>query len=153
LILSRKFFMNYYTTLLKLVALAILAIAGCNPGPQLVPVSGQVTIEGKPVPAGFIRVLPEGGRAAEGTIENGRFALKTKDKEGVMTGEHPVEISAFEYKNKKKIWYAPTHYTDYLTSKLKAKIDGPTDNLEIKLVWDNETNRAKGMVIEHVQAE
>jgi hypothetical protein len=132
----------------------IPGILGCNQGPEIVPVSGQVLIEGKPLQAGFIRVLPTNGRAALGTIgPDGKFTLKTKDKPGTLVGEHPVEISAFEFKDRRKIWYAPYNYADYQTSKLTAKVDGPTENLQINLVWDNETNRSKGMVVENIQAE
>ena len=137
-----------------LAGLVVLSTTGCNQGPELVPVSGQVLIEGKPLPAGFIRVLPTNGRAALGTINSdGKFILKTKDKDGTLVGEHPVEISAFEFKDRRKIWYAPYNYADYQTSKLTAKIDGPTDNLKIELTWYNDANRARGMVIENVQAE
>ncbi len=134
---------------------------GCNQGPQIVPVSGQILIEGKPLQAGHIRIMPniEGkGRAAHGEIgPDGRFSVNTrvngKEVPGTFVGEHAVEVSAFEYKNKKKIWYAPFHYTDYQTSKLIAKVDGPMDNLQINLVWDSDANRARGMIVENIQAE
>jgi hypothetical protein len=146
-------------TLIGLLACA--SFAGCNQGPEIVPVKGQITIEGKPLQGGTITVMPnfEGkGRAAQGTINSdGTFELTTtlsgKKIPGTYIGEHPVEISAFVFKDKKKIWYAPATYTDAGTSKLVAKIEGPTDNLKFDLKWDSEANRAKGIVVEHIQAE
>lgn len=153
--------MRYRSLFCLFSVLVFLGSSGCNNGPQLVPVSGQVMIEDKPLKAGFIRILPNmagKSRAAQGEIgPDGRFTVTTREngKEipGTYIGEHAVEISAFEYKNKQKIWYAPYRYADYQTAKLTAKIDGPTDNLQINLVWDNEANRAKGIVVENIQAE
>ena len=141
--------------------LACASFTGCNQGPEIVPVSGQITIEGKPLQGGFITVMPNidgKGRPALGAINSdGTFELTTnlngRKIPGTYLGEHQVEISAFVYKDRKKIWYAPTSYSVYANSKLLAKIDGPTDQLNFDLKWDTEANRAKGMVIEHIQAE
>lgn len=141
--------------------LVCVYLSGCNQGPEIVPVKGQITIEGKPLQGGTITVMPnfEGkGRAAQGTINpDGTFELITtlsgKKIPGTYVGEHPVEIAAFVFKDKKKIWYAPATYADAGISKLVAKIDGPTDQLKFDLKWDSEANRAKGIVVEHIQAE
>jgi len=141
--------------------LACVYFTGCNQGPEIVPVKGQITIEGKPIQGGTITVMPnfEGkGRAAQGTINpDGTFELFTtlsgKKIPGTYVGTHPVEISAFVYKDKKKIWYAPATYADAGSSKLVANIEGPTDQLKFDLKWDTERNRAKGIVEEFIQAE
>jgi hypothetical protein len=146
---------------LWVVCSTLLGMSGCNQGPEIVPVSGQVTIEGKPLAGGFITILPNvngKGRAAQGAITpDGKFAVTTRlngrEIPGTYKGEHQVEISAFVYKDRKKVWFAPTMYSSYHSSKLIAKIDGPTDQLQFDLKWDTETNRAKGMVVENIQAE
>ncbi len=118
------------------------------------PVSGVVTIEGKPVKAGFIRVMPSNGKAASGKLgADGSFKLQTGKEDGTLVGEHPVEVIAFETKNKQKIWYAPISYSDYLKSKLTAKIDGPTNNLTFDLKWDSDENRAAGFFKEALVVE
>lgn len=151
-----------FCLLYGLVGLLIGTCAsGCNQGPDTVPVSGQITIEGKPLQGGFITLIPnlEGkGRPAQAAINpDGTFVLTTRlggqTYPGTYRGEHPVEISAFVYKDKKKIWYAPFSYSTYQFSKLTAKIDGPTDQLKFDLKWDTEANRARGMVVEQIQAE
>ncbi len=128
--------------------------SGCNQGPNYVPVSGKVTIEGKPVKAGFIRLLPNNGKAAFGKLDpDGSFKLQTDKADGTLIGEHPVEIIAFETKNKQKVWYAPMSYKDYLNSKLTAKIDGPIDNLTFDLKWDTEDHRTAGFFKEALVVE
>ena len=144
-----------------LICCSTLLLCGCNKGADIVPVSGQVTIEGKPLQAGFIKILPNingKGRAGEGVINpDGTFTITTRvngtNFPGTFLGEHQVEISAFTFKDRKKIWYAPYSYADYQSSKLVAKIDGPTDQLKFDLKWDTEANRARGMVVENIQAE
>lgn len=136
------------------VLLMVGCISGCNKGPELVPVSGKVTIEGKPVKAGFVRALPRDGRPALGKIEpDGTFKLQTDKKDGVLVGEYPIEIIAFETKNRQKIWYAPMTYNDYLKSELTAKIEGPTENLTFDLKWDTEEHRAAGYFKEALVVE
>jgi hypothetical protein len=125
--------------------LLLCCFVGCDNGPVLVPVSGKVTIEGKPVKAGFVRIVPGNGRPALGKIEpDGSFKMMTDKKEGVLAGEHPVEIIAFDTINRQKVWFAPMFYNDYLKSKLTAKIDGPMDNLTYDLKWDTEEHRTAG---------
>jgi hypothetical protein len=134
--------------------LILFCISGCNNGPKVVPVSGKVTIEGKPVKAGFVRVLPRNGRPALGKIEaDGTFKLRTDNTDGVLVGESPVEVIAFESKNKQKVWYAPLSYSDYLKSNLTAKIEGPMENLTLDLKWDTEEHRNAGFFKEALVIE
>ncbi len=124
-----------------LVALAalLLSTAGCVRGPRIVPVSGQVLIDGKPLEHGFVQVIPEGYRAASGKIgPDGRFQLTTfAPNDGCAVGSHPATVIGVETINPtSQRWHAPKKYADPATSGLTVTIEGPTDSLTIKLTWD-----------------
>lgn len=75
----------------------VMWLVGCGPdGPQRVPVSGTVMLDGKPVGDATIIFTPssEGGLAAAATIENGTFVLTGLD--GPTAGEHGVRINPNE---------------------------------------------------------
>jgi hypothetical protein len=113
--------------------------AGCGDGrPNRVPVSGRVTIDGKPLPAGFIRVCPANQRAATGAIgPDGRFKLTTfNPNDGCVVGKHCVTVAGSEVQGAALLWHAPKKYCDMDTSRLEVEITGPTDNVEINLTWD-----------------
>ena len=58
-------------------------------------VEGPVLLDGKPVPMGFIRVLPDVGRPAQGVLNaEGRFRLTTYDEGDGCVGTHRVEVLA-----------------------------------------------------------
>ena len=114
-------------------------LVGCGDGrPSRVPVSGRVTIDGKPLTAGYIQVCPANQRAATGTIgPDGRFKLTTFDpNDGCIVGKHPVAVGGREQKVSSFLWLAPKKYGDLNTSGLEVEITGPTDNVEINLTWD-----------------
>jgi hypothetical protein len=116
-----------------------LLLLGCNKGPEIVPVSGQVLIDGKPLEHGYIRVLPTGGRAAQAEIrKEGKFTLTTKvEGDGCLLGTHVVAIIALEIIGPgKQRWHAPNKYRKAKTSGLTVQIDGPTDDLTVELTWD-----------------
>jgi hypothetical protein len=126
------------TTLSRLsaAALAVLA-AGCG-GPKVVPVSGRVLIDGQPVEHGFVRVSPDGYRAATGKLgPGGRFTLTTTDPDdGCLVGTHPTEVIALETLGPgAQKWHAPKAYGDPSTSNLTVTVTGPTDDLTIDLSW------------------
>jgi hypothetical protein len=116
----------------------LLLLAGCGDGrPARVPVSGQVLLDGKPVPMGFIRVVPENGRAAAGTLDaNGRFRLTTYDEgDGCILGTHGVEVLAKQRLSATQIrLLVPKRYFDVATSGLTVTIDKETDSLKVELV-------------------
>ena len=124
-----------------LLTFVFLALAGCSKsGPERVPVSGQVLIDGKPLTQGFVRILPDGARPSLGKLDaNGRFTLEAKkDSPGVPLGEHPVEIHAIEVLNAgSQRRHVPPLYEDHAASKLKVKIDGATEALVINLTWQD----------------
>lgn len=117
----------------------LLAAPGCwGRGPKLVPVSGTVTIDGKPLSTGFVRVVPESGRPCGGKIgPKGRFTLGyLKDDDGCVVGTHKVEVQAFQDLSPTvRKWLIPKKYTSVATSGLTVTVDGPTDALRIELTW------------------
>lgn len=125
-------------TVLLSAALLLLA-TGCGSENEIVPVSGQVLIDGKPVTHGFVQVAPKGFRAASGKIgPNGRFTLTTvKEGDGCAVGTHPAAVIATESINaSSQRWHAPRKYQDFATSGLTVNVTGPTNDLKIELTWD-----------------
>lgn len=82
--------------------LAAFAIAGCGPGgPQRFQLSGEVSYNGEPVPAGEISFTPDSsqgntGPGAVAIIKAGRY--ETEPGKGVVGGPHTVKISGFDGK-------------------------------------------------------
>lgn len=81
---------------------AFAAVCGCGGGsPKYVPVSGIVTVNGKPYPNAVVSFQPKGSKenpnpgqgSAAFTDANGRFVLKTRDNQnGAVVGKHQVRI-------------------------------------------------------------
>jgi len=87
---------------LCIAALWLVALSGCDAGPNYVPVSGVVTLDGKPYPEAVVLFMPRAteenpnpGRGSSSyTDANGRFQLKTIDgDEGAVVGKHMVQIT------------------------------------------------------------
>ena len=86
------------------VTLAAALIVGCGPaGPRIAPVSGTVTMDGKPLANAGILFQPIGsaenpnpGRGSAGVTDaNGRFALKIDGEiDGAVVARHRVCISS-----------------------------------------------------------
>ncbi|HID77048.1 MAG TPA: carboxypeptidase regulatory-like domain-containing protein [Planctomycetaceae bacterium] len=80
------------------LAVALCVLVGCaEEGPQVVPVTGVVTYQGKPVEGARVMFHPlEGGaRSSHGTTDaEGRFELSTFGmNDGALVGRHVVTIS------------------------------------------------------------
>jgi len=120
----------------------LLVPAGCGKArTPTVPVSGQVLLDGKPVPAGFIRLIPEKGRPATGTLDaDGRFRLTTfDDGDGCIRGTHIVEVIARQPISGTEVrWLAPKKYASASTSGLKVTIEKATKALPIDLTSGGE---------------
>ena len=71
-----------------------LLLAGCNRGPQLGPVSGRISLDGKPLADAEVRFEPATGRASQGhTGANGQYELRySRDYMGALVGSHTVRI-------------------------------------------------------------
>jgi hypothetical protein len=78
------------------LTISLAALVGCGPnGVTLAPVTGVVTLDGKPVAdAGVVFAPTTPGPAASGsTNSEGKFSLMSLNREGAVLGEHRVSIS------------------------------------------------------------
>lgn len=122
-----------------LLSLALCTLTGCNDGPQIVPVSGQVTIDGKPLTYGTVMFVNTGSRPASGRLDSeGRFQLSCfEEGDGAIVGRHRVSVMAIEsmgeHANK---WHAPQNYANERTSNIEFDITQPVDDLKIELTWN-----------------
>ena len=85
-----------------LVAALSLGISGCGSGSGVAPVTGKVTLDGKPLANAHIAFQPIAGAKRNvgvgsyaTTDGEGRYQLKTSDKDqpGAVIGQHRVEIN------------------------------------------------------------
>jgi hypothetical protein len=90
---------------LPLACLAMLAagsVSGCGSRrPTPVQVSGQVTLDGKPVDAAAVTLMPDGGgRPASGTTDaSGAFKLSTFTAgDGALPGEYTAVVTKYDAK-------------------------------------------------------
>lgn len=136
-----------------ILVLLAATVAGCGKsGPQPVPVSGQVLIDGEPVANATIQVAPTDARAAMGqTDEQGNFTLTTYEKgDGCVKGTHRVVVSAITYpSDTQEVLHVPEKYMDLATTDLEVTIDEPTEDLKIELTWGGRP----GPITRRVEAE
>lgn len=100
----KSFGFKSHSALRQVAQLSILMIVvGCSKStpppapPGLFQVSGKVTYNGNPVPAGYITFEPhEQGRTAKAEIKNGRF--QTQPRNGHVGGLMKVYILAYDGK-------------------------------------------------------
>lgn len=142
-------------TLLRAILVAVLTLPGlvaCSDGlPERVPVSGRVTIDGKPLTVGSVRFLPPSGRPAVGEVDaEGRFVLTTfGEDDGCVLGTHQVTVHALEaLGGNAQRWNVPKKYATPETSGLTESIGGPRDDVLIELSWNG-----GGPVIERFEGE
>lgn len=83
---------------LRLSLGAILLLAGCERGPQMVPVTGKVLYNGQPLAFGSIAFQPPSGQPARGEIQSdGTFSLSTyRPGDGAVVGRHKVRVACYE---------------------------------------------------------
>ena len=83
------------TALRFLSILLVLALAGCGSGVTLLPVSGTVTIDDKPVAGAAVLFQPAGGGPAAHAVTDadGRYTLETANSKGAVPGEHKVTVT------------------------------------------------------------
>ena len=78
LTMRNKAVIYYIPTMAWGLLICCLFACGCDSGPKLVPISGQVKIDGKPLEMGVVMVWVKGYRPASGPIgKDGRFQLMT----------------------------------------------------------------------------
>jgi hypothetical protein len=100
-------------------------------------VSGIVTLDGQPLPSGYVFVTTQRGRMAKAKVNpDGTFELSTySDGDGVQVGTHPVivtEVPPDEPAGKRVP--IPKRYTRAGTSGLKIEVKpGEDHEIELKL--------------------
>lgn len=84
------------TTIVVFSSLVMIVSFGCgNSESERVPVSGTITLDGKPLASGAISFLPVGrGTSAGTTIFNGEFSITRAS--GPSPGRYRVEIDSYE---------------------------------------------------------
>jgi hypothetical protein len=91
-----------WESILTIVLLGVLS--GCSRGdlPELAPVTGKVTLDGKPVRSGLISFVPDPSRGTDGTPgignidENGNYRIATLEADGAQVGFHKVRAYVLE---------------------------------------------------------
>ncbi len=135
-----------------LIFLILFTLPGCGKkGPEIVPVSGTVTFQGKPVGNLILNFEPEDGRPSWAqTDESGKFQAKyDASQDGVKVSKHKVwiiwqpknvldqqiEQGLMKGKSSKtaEIRQILTKYGDVKSTPLNLEITKAETNLEIKL--------------------
>src|SRR5438128_1111674 len=88
---------------MRCLSCCVLVFAvGCDAGPKLVPVSGKVTLDGKPLVGATVGFYPQNKPSRElgplstgKTDDKGEFSLVTvlKREPGAVVGQHRVSIT------------------------------------------------------------
>lgn len=80
------------------LALFIGGLCGCGNYEGRIPVTGTVTLDGKPLGNGMISFVgPKGYAVASGEIREGRYALsESASRDGIDTGDYLVSIESWE---------------------------------------------------------
>lgn len=136
------------------LSVAALALIGCGDDGRLptAPVSGVVTLDGRPVIEGEVLFLPATGRPARGKLDaDGRFTLRTyASSDGAVVGTHRVGVVAFrgeatpESETQTIEWLVPEHYANPETSGLSFEVQpGQTNPANFTLTSVTETKNKK----------
>ncbi len=86
-----------YTSLVCATLMGLISFAGCGGNADLAAVTGQVTLDGKPVPNAFVKFVPKGATGAPSfgkTDQSGNYRMMFSDTAaGAWLGENAVSIS------------------------------------------------------------
>lgn len=105
-----------------------LALPGCGPSyPETIPVSGTVTLAGKPVAGAAVVFTPEEGHPATGTTDSaGQFELSTFQLgDGALPGKHRVTVAKTTVDpddGNKLVFIVPEKYGNRKTSDLTCDV-------------------------------
>jgi hypothetical protein len=130
----------------------VLAAAGCQRGPRIVPVSGKITLDGQPVKdAAVMFMLNPGGRIATGVTDAaGRYSLSTHPTgNGAFEGNHTVTVSLYRDESSpgtntpegavsgsslvKIVWIVPEKFSQPAASGLTATVSGSQSTYDFAL--------------------
>lgn len=126
------------------IATLLFVCLGCS---NLVPVQGEVTLDGQPLAGAKVMFMPQaGGRPLEGTTDTaGKFRLTTNQpNDGAAAGEYVVTVTARTIKYEaqagtehgfveKAIWQAPERYSQPSQSGLKATVSAAKPQVKLEL--------------------
>ena len=127
--------------------IVLLAVTGCGPGGRLktAPVTGKVTLDGKPLTFGLLIFSPANGRAAKGQIQSdGSFVLGTyEETDGAILDRHQVAVMVREKLEEESPSapgvprygpsLVPEFYGDLSTSGLVYEVTDEKNEFHIKL--------------------
>lgn len=96
---------------------ACVLMVGCG-GPKLYDVSGRVSYDGQPLPAGVIYFDPDVTKKNDGPqgyaiIKDGAYSTATKGGRGIAGGPHVVRIEGFDGKPGAELPLGKPLFTDY----------------------------------------
>lgn len=120
---------------------AVLA-SGCERPSLLVPVTGRVLLDGRPLPSGVVQFQPAAGQAASGQIaEDGSFILSRNARgDGVPPGTYRVAVISYDptaTTDAVENLRVPVKYTRFGSSGIEFTVfPGAVDPLVIQLVSD-----------------
>jgi len=117
-----------------LCGILAVVLAGCegDTGPKTVPVTGTVLMGGEPVEGADVNFMAGGAsHAASGkTDAQGKFSLKTLDKEGAVVGTHTVTVAKYDSADTTEM--TPEDYTKQMEAGSTAPPSGPESSLPAK---------------------
>lgn len=141
-------------TIACLIAGAVLCLTpGCGPRrPATVPVTGRITLDGKPVAGAAVMFEPEGGGvpARGSTGPDGTYTLTTFERDdGAIAGRHRVGVTKVVYEGiqadasgleagplagpPKERWEVPKRYAAPAKSGLTADVAGSAATVDLPL--------------------
>jgi len=118
---------------LSILSIVLTDVGGCLSGdlPELAPVTGKVTLDGKPIKTGLISFVPDPARGTDGTPgignidENGTYRITTLEADGAQVGFHKVRA----YVLAGGVPAIPERYLDPETSGLTFEVKAGQDNV------------------------
>jgi hypothetical protein len=79
---------------LSLVALVAVFASGCGESSNLLPATGTITYQGKPLANATVTFIPEKGDMSTGTTDaSGKYEMKTRGKPGANPGKNMVSVT------------------------------------------------------------
>lgn len=110
-----------------------LSVQGCGTkaqGPELFQLTGKVTVNGEPIPAGTIELVPDASKGNQGpwvllTVRDGKYS--TDKRNGIVGGPYKARIEVFDGK--------PTDPSQELGNPV-----GPPHSVEVELPRKNGTH-------------
>lgn len=120
---------------LALFAIGSLVVAGCNNGPKRVEVSGDVSFDGKPLPAGRIFFNPDFTKGNDGPqgyaeIKNGKYNTRSSGK-GACGGATVVKIEGYEAGAGDKPGFVGAKLFNEYETKLDLPLETCTRNFDV----------------------